>query len=295
MKVLQLSTSLSFAGAEQIILDLCSMKNKSFVIAGLQSGDGSFLKKAELLGLKCYDLKMKAKWDLAVIKRLKKIIKEEKIALIHSHLVHANFIGRLAASQIEIPIISTIHIVEKRFRPSHTLMERLTSSKADRISCVSQCVYEHARDRIKLPEDKLVLIPNGIDTRRFKSSKEPRDIDVLILGRLDEQKGIDQVLPSLKEASEKSTLRIVIVGTGPKEKELKLQAEELGLRVEWMGFSNTPETWMSQSKVCLIPSRWEGFGLVAAEALASGCRVIHSGVDSLNSVCGDHAEIFFKR
>ena len=45
---------------------------------------------------------------------------------------------------------------------------------------------------------------------------------------------------------------------------------------------------MARSKVCVVPSRWEGFGLVAAEAMACGCRVAHANLDVLGCVCGPH-------
>ena len=82
------------------------------------------------------------------------------------------------------------------------------------------------------------------------------------------------------------------MGIGPEEDNLKQLSQSIGLDVDWVGFCKKPEEWMNRSKVCLIPSRWEGFGLVAAEAMACGCQVLHSGVDSLDSVCGEHAITF---
>ena len=287
MKVLQLTTSFSFAGAEQIILDLCAMANHDFVIAALQPGDGRFKEKASDQSIPTIELNMTSKFDMAVISRLKKVIEEENIDLVHSHLVHANFIGRLAASSLGVPVISTIHIVEKRFRPSHTWMERLTASKAHKIVAVSDTVAQHMRDNIKLPKDKILTISNGIDTSRFHNTKQERDIDFLFLGRLDQQKGLDLILPGLKELSSHKP-RISVVGVGPEENKLKSQATELGLELSWEGFVPHPEEWMNRSKICLVPSRWEGFGLVAAEALSCGCQVVHSAVDSLPQVCGPH-------
>jgi len=293
MKILQLCTSLSFAGAEQVILDLCSMSDHIFVIAGLQEGDNHFAVKAQQANIPTFNLSMTNKFDLKVISRLNKLIDNENIDLIHSHLVHANFIGRLTASKTNVPIISTIHIVEKRFRPTHKWMELLTANKTNCITTVSQCVFDHAKNNIGLPKNKLCLIPNGIDTERFKPNIDiMRDIDILILGRLDRQKGIDLILPTLKKIVNQTPLRCVIVGSGPEEQNLKKQAKELNLAIEWQAFSDKPEEWFKRSKICLIPSRWEGFGLVAAEALSSQCQVLHSGVDSLGSVCGQEAITF---
>ena len=134
MKICQLTTSLSFAGAEQIILDITSMKEHTFIIVALQEGDGSFRKMAEKKGLQVFCLDMKSKLDFSVFAKLKHLLNEENIDCLHSHLVHANFVGRISAASAGIPALSTIHIVEKRFKPSHKWMELLTVRKAERVT-----------------------------------------------------------------------------------------------------------------------------------------------------------------
>lgn len=287
MKVLQLTTGLSFAGAERIILDLCRMPEHQFVIAGLQSGDGRFARLAAAQGVRVADLGMAHKLDWRVWRRLRCLVDDEGFDVVHTHLAHANFLGRLAGASQGIPVVSTMHIAGER-RWLHAWMERATVSRARAVVAVSNAVYVHAVDEVGLPADKMQVIYNGIDTERFSPGYTERDVDVLFVGRLSPQKGLDRLLPALKAASSKRVLSIAIVGYGPDGDALKRQARELDLDADWVGFSDRPEAWMVRSKVCVMPSRWEGFGLVAAEAMACGCRVAHSSLDVLGGVCGPH-------
>ena len=287
MKILQLTTSLSFAGAEQIVLDLCRMPDHDFLIAGLQSGDRSFARLAEARRLRVAELRMAHKLDWRVWRRLRRLLDDERCDLIHTHLAHANFLGRLAGASRGVPVVSTMHIAGER-RRLHAWMERVTFSRARAVVAVSPAVRKYAVEGAGLPADSVQVIDNGIDTERFRPGAQERDIDVLFVGRLAPQKGLDRLLPALKEASSRKGLSIAVVGRGPDGDALKQQARELGLEVEWVGFSGEPEAWMARSKVCVMPSRWEGFGLVAAEAMACGCRVAHSNLDVLGRVCGPH-------
>ena len=108
MKICQLITTLSFAGAEQIILDICSMPQHTFIIVALQEGDGSLARKAKDKGIKVVDLDMKNKLDLTVFSKFKDLLINENVDLVHSHLVHANFIARISAASCNIPVVSTI-------------------------------------------------------------------------------------------------------------------------------------------------------------------------------------------
>jgi len=101
-------------------------------------------------------------------------------------------------------------------------------------------------------------------------------------------KGLDRIIPALKAVSADTGARMVVVGSGPEEARLRSLAQEHEVPLEWEPFTPEPERWFRRSKVCLVPSRSEGFGLVAAEAMASGCVVVHSGVDGLPTVCGPH-------
>lgn len=286
MKILHVTTTLSFAGAEQVILDL-SEGPWEIEVAALTRGDGAFRKRLEQRSIPVHDLDMSSKCDTGVLRRLRNVARGRKFDLVHSHLVHANTVARTAFRNDPLPVVSTVHIVETRFRPWHSWAERLSAPWASKITCVSPDVHEQMR-RLRIDENKLVVIPNGVDTSHFVPPHRDlsRDIDILFLGRLDPQKGLDRLMPSLAVAARQGAPRITIAGAGPQESFLRHQASRLGLQLIWTGFVEDPSVWYRRARVVVVPSRWEGFGLTAAEALACGCDVWHSGADSLTDVCG---------
>lgn len=285
MRILQLITSFSFAGAERIALELGSMPGHHVELAALTPGDGQLRLRAQARGLACHDLAMRHKADWTVVGRLRDRLEAGRFDLLHTHLVHADIIGRLAARH-SIPSISTLHIVERRFRPWHACAQSLTARWGRAFVAVSPAVMEHGIERWGLPLEKMHLIPNGVSTQGLPSG--PRDIDILFLGRLDRQKGLDRLLPALALAQKAGPLKVVIAGTGPEETSLKSLALAHGVEARWLGFVEDAAFLLAQTKVVAVPSRWEGFGLVAAEALAAGCDVLHSGVAPLPWVTGVH-------
>ena len=96
------------------------------------------------MGISVKSVEMTRKLDLGAAQRLASILHDERVQLLHTHLAHASYLGRRAAGIAETPcVISTVHVVERRFRPWHYWADRLTSHRADVEICVSEAVREH--------------------------------------------------------------------------------------------------------------------------------------------------------
>lgn len=106
---------------------------------------------------------------------------------------------------------------------------------------------------------------------------------VTCVGALRRAKGHPRLLHALAARTE---LRALIVGDGPAEEDLRRLADDLGVadRVDFVGFQHDPAPWMGHAAAVVIPSRWEGFALVAVEAAAAGTRVIGSDIPGLGEV-----------
>ncbi|MEP5375815.1 MAG: glycosyltransferase, partial [Hyphomicrobiales bacterium] len=137
--------------------------------------------------------------------------------------------------------------------------------------------------------DKIDVIWNGIDTERIMQAAQdplpepftgtigPRTI--LFAGRLTKQKGPDLLLEACGQLAHSGTMiDLVLVGQGKMYKALKTRAAELGLsqHVRFAGYQPNPFPFFSQAGVFVLPSRYEGFGLVVAEALACQIKIIAS-------------------
>lgn len=127
-------------------------------------------------------------------------------------------------------------------------------------------------------------IPAGIDLEKINHVKPNKDkFDIIFVGRLIKDKRVDLLLLAVKDLN----LKIAIIGDGPEKNRLISLAHELGLdNVFFKGFLDKDEdiySYMKSSKMLVLPSVREGFGIVVLEALACGCKVITSNHEKNNS------------
>lgn len=187
-----------------------------------------------------------------------------------------------------------------------SLAERVLARMADQIVCISGHEVRTAK-RHGLPADKLVLVRNAVNPRSpvpqplARSASWPRGTRrVLFVGRFDRQKGVDVLWRALELLG--PSTHAVIAGASVLSKDaaapspnsspnkspnasgpLAAQPPVNTTLVGWVGPGEL-ETLFAQAEVLVVPSRWEGFGLVAAEAMRSGLPVIASAVGGLTEV-----------
>ncbi|QYM80341.1 glycosyltransferase family 4 protein [Horticoccus luteus] len=166
-----------------------------------------------------------------------------------------------------------------------SMLLKLALLPAARSICVSQALAR------QLPVSA-VVIPNACDARHFRAAAPgPRSLDLIFVGRLVPDKGVDLLLRALHRLHRRgSTPSLTIVGAGPEETSLRALAAELGLaRVTFAGA--LPAAAVADAfrahRVAVIPSRWqEPFGVVVLEALACGCRVVAAATGGLPEAVG---------
>ncbi|MCS7095017.1 MAG: glycosyltransferase family 4 protein [Thaumarchaeota archaeon] len=155
---------------------------------------------------------------------------------------------------------------------------------------------------------KMVTIHNPIDFDRFKVEGAEGG-PLVIVARLHRVKGIDVAIRALAHLTESSpdVPELLVVGDGPERPRLERLSEELGVadRVEFLGHRPDPERWMRLARVVIVPSRYEPFGMPAAEAGAAGRPVIASAIGGLKEIVvdgvtgllarpDDHVDLAFK-
>jgi glycogen(starch) synthase len=172
--------------------------------------------------------------------------------------------------------------------------------RADHVITCSRYMRVHVANVFGIRPAKITAIPNGIDPRdlepvaadlealRLKYAA-PTDLLVLLVGRLVYEKGfhlaLDALAPILRR---RGGVRFVIAGTGTAEAELKRQARRLGLSdhgvfLGWVG-DDMLHSLYRVSDLCIVPSIYEPFGLVALEAMASGCLCVVADTGGLREV-----------
>ena len=288
-------TELDPGGAEQALVELVTrLEPEEFLprVFTLRSG-GALAETVRAREIEVIELGARHRFDLGVVSRLAKALREFQPALLQTWLWHANVAGAWAAARAGVPLlVSGIRVAERRGRWRH-LIDRGLAAHFQRQVCVSRGVADQARLEVGLPADRLRVIPNGVDPHRFdtapvvdwRSLGLPAGARVLLsVGRLEDQKGPQELWASAASvAREIPDVHWVWVGEGPLRGALEREAARLGLaaRLHLVGRRDDVPSLMRGACGLVLSSRWEGMPNVVLEALAARCPVIATQVEGI--------------
>jgi len=226
--------------------------------------------------------------DPRAIARLVKILRQWQPDVVHSHMVHANLLARIARLIYKVPVlISTAHSINEGGR-RRELAYRLTDPLTDLTTNVSQAAVERYIQVGAAPKDKIKFMPNGIDICRFKPDRLAgrglrHELGInnafvwLAVGRFEAAKDYPNMLRAFRVvAAKRLDATLLLVGQGSLLEEVKKLAGELGLedKVRFLGVRRDIPELMNAADAFVLSSRWEGFGLVLAEAMACQLPVV---------------------
>src|SRR5436190_6985625 len=228
--------------------------------------------------------------------------------VVHGHDWLVASAGDHLAKRFRCPLVVTIHAteygrhqgwVDKHPQSYIHGVERWMANRAERVVTCSAYMREHVSDVFGLDEERITVIPNGIDPSELvpvddlealrASFAEPHERLVLLVGRLVYEKGFQLALEALPGLIERlRDVRFVVAGSGTAESELRDQARELGLDehgtfLGWIG-DDVLHSLYRISDLTVVPSIFEPFGLVALEAMASGCPCLVADTGGLREV-----------
>lgn len=232
--------------------------------------------------------------------------RRDAIDLLHLHSAKAGYLGRIAAKQAGLPAIYTPHAFPFQrstdwLRPVYLYLERKLAAQTARIICVSEGERQEGR-HAGLPEDKLVVVPNGLDTTRWtpptprerraaRRAMGIRDGEVIIgaMARHVSQKGLDLLLLAAEDAlADFPHARLIIWGDGPQRKSLQQLARTLTLRNVWfVGATTDAAAAYAAMDIYCAPSRWEAGPYAILEAMACGLPVVASRIPGHTDVIED--------
>lgn len=192
--------------------------------------------------------------------------------VVHTHLFAGDTWGRIAALLTgHRAVLTTEHNVN-RDETWQRWVKRGLAPVSTRIVAVSEAAARYSREVEGIPG--VTVIPNGVDVDRFGPHPLGDGRRVLAVGRRVPQKGFDVLIDALPEG-----FSLEVAGEGPFHREHP--------QVSWLGRREDLPALLAGADILAVPSRWEGFGLVAAEGLAAGIVVVASDVDGLAEVVGD--------
>ncbi|MDP2910243.1 MAG: glycosyltransferase, partial [bacterium] len=233
--------------------------------------------------------------------KLKRIIKENQIDLVFSFLGRSNYTNILAK------LFGSSHrtYISERVNPSemhsfgaagiiNKILTKILYKKADLIFCNSSGIRNSLNKDFDIPLDKIKVIYNPIDLEKIQNlcqnNLEPEYQEIfkqpviINIGRLTKQKGQEYLIRAFKEIrlGPTSTEKLVILGEGESEKNLKDLTKKLGLEndVFFLGWQKNPFKFLSRARVFVLSSLWEGLPNTLIEALVCGCPAISTDCPS---------------
>jgi glycosyltransferase involved in cell wall biosynthesis len=231
-----------------------------------------------------------------------------KVDIFHAHdwLVAVASVG--LKHVFRRPLLATIHSTEVGRRNGiHSDYERMIHEteawltyEAWRVICCSNYMVSHVKLTFGLPEDKLEMIPNGVDVSQYREYEKaslthfrrrfalPEEKIVLFVGRLVYEKGVHVLIQSVPKVLENVNAKFIIVGDGYMKNSLLEMVRNMGLaqKVFFTGFldDETLKKLQRCADVTVVPSLYEPFGIVAIEAMAAKSPVVVSEVGGLAEI-----------
>jgi len=283
--------TMHLGGTENVVLQLCEIFKpyvNSITVCSAGGVNESILQE---MGIKHYqipDIENKSVDTLlSVSRRLKQIVKEEKITVIHTHHRMAAFYVRFLGLNKKCCFINTSH---NTFSNKHFLT-RYAYRKCHLIAC-GKMVKKNLQDEFGLsnvtvihnaikPFDGVVQVEN-----QFKNAKDEGKFLIGNVGRLSEQKGMEYYLKAIPEIIKKHPEAIFyIIGEGEDEEKLKELGK--GLPVSFLGYRSDIQNLMSQLDLLVLSSLWEGLPLTPIEAFSVGKSIVATGVDGTVEIVND--------
>lgn len=225
---------------------------------------------------------------LTVKRKIKNIAKDNDILFIDAHMFKTE--GYVAAKlhkkfgfNATITCHGTSLIRTTQYKNSKYIISNIMNNVNYAI-CVSNLLENKLRE-MEFINTKVIY--NGINFYQIEHTLNDRKITILTVATLIKRKNIDLVIRAIKEINTNyANIKLVVVGQGIEEKNLKNIAKELEIenKVDFVGQVDNKKVYqlMQQSKIFLLPSVNEGFGIVYAEAMNNGCFTIgteNEGID----------------
>ncbi len=216
---------------------------------------------------------------------LGRLVQKLRADVVHTHLVHADVYGGIAAKLRGAALVSTKHNDDPFRTGTFRHVERTLGRLADRVIAITESLRRFTVESVGIPAAKVETIHYGLDEPPAAWGTNPADPVppgarvLLAVSRLTPQKGLDlavRALPLVRKRHPDAVL--VVLGEGPER--ARLEADGVYL----LGRVPDVAAWLRRSDVLVHPARWEGFGLALVEAMLTAIPVVATRVSSIPEI-----------
>jgi glycosyltransferase involved in cell wall biosynthesis len=294
LRIMQLGPTLYLGGVavaiKQLSLDLVRMGNEVMLIGN--GGEG--MDKLADAGVNCQEVEWSGKIPtlLRCTRKIRQHFQDFQPDIVHVHGRGASLACILAGRQPDYLTLHNSILTDKVGLLDIGFVRKYFSPLGHRIFALNQEAVDYLTSQLNFQAEHIEIITNGVDCDRFRPPTraertqarlqfgvESQETMALFVGRFHEQKQPETVVELAKATRDAGIkgVRFVLVGSGPLEEVVRERIHSLGLQdichiYDWMD----PLFPYWAADLLLMPSLYEGFGLVAAEALACGCPVLRT-------------------
>ncbi len=302
MNVLFLTTHLDTGGITSYLLTLGKGMVERGVGVHVASGGGNLAGEFSVLGTRLLNLNIRTKSELdpriyLALSPLKRYVWQYAIDIIHTQTRVTHVMGSCLSRMTGRPHVSTCHGFYKT-----RLSRRIFPCWGEAVIAISPAVQKHLRDDFNVPDDRIALVPSGIDLRMHAPVDGNRKCELRrqynwgegpvlgIIARLSDVKGQDVLVEAMTKIREQiPDAKLIMAGEGRMEPVLRGMVKRMGLdqNVLFYPLACKVSEILPALDIFVMPSRQEGLGLSIMEAQASGVPVVASRVGGIPSLIED--------
>lgn len=296
MTIIHIITAFGIGGAEKLLLNTINEQVKTHHVHLI------YLKPINELG-HLLDKKVIVKnipLSIVTVFRLNRYFKKAHPDVIHTHLSHADIIGSMASVGSNAKVFTTIHSTKFRNNAFDSIIFLICAIvfrvyKVNVIS-ISKSVEKVVLRKFYLRQKRSLLLYNAlqfVETETELNNKEDNKINLLFVGRLEKAKSVHTLLYALNQLQKRkltAEFKLTIVGEGSLRKQLEELSRKLKTQhiVEFVGSQKDPAPYFSSSDIFVLPSIWEGFGIVILEAFRAKLPVVASNIEGPSELIQDN-------
>jgi glycosyltransferase involved in cell wall biosynthesis len=302
-KILHVRSTIGMYGAEKVVLNLLGAFSKLnvwaavAVIEGMNPQAKKLSEELTKVNLPHTSLASSKRFDLNVIWKLRKQIKEDSITIVHTHDYKSLLLSRVATLSLNVNVIHHIHgsLGNTFSEKLYGVVERVCMYSVSKVITVSE---EQRQQYASSPRifRKIVKVNNGTrlpDSFGRPSSDAP--FTVVMVARFTPEKNHALAVDILESLiNKKKKIRFVFLGDGPclEYIESKVNEKKLAPYVQFIGFTDRVPYWLESADLMLITSVTEGMPMCLLEAMAMGIPAVSTPVGEIPSLlqaanCGE--------
>jgi glycosyltransferase involved in cell wall biosynthesis len=302
--ILHLNNAKTWRGGEQqlayLVLGLKQKKIPQLVIGQ----PNSELQKRIADKVEFIPLKTRGEYDIFAAYEIYKICKERGVKLIHTHTGGSHGIGLLVKYFWKDVFLLVSRRVDFHINQNFFSKRKYLSDKVDYFLCVSDRIKEVLLEDGIHPE-KLITVHSGIDLDKFKNYKLQKNIreelgvskDTILIGNvaaLVDHKDQKTLLRAISKMESKKKYKVLILGAGELENELKSLSKELNLedKVFFLGFKPNILDYYFSFDIFVMSSKEEGLGTAILDAMAVGLPIASTSGGGISEILGTRVGSF---